>query len=59
MHILLLIAGLLATAPAADGKELEVLFIGNSFTEMNELPWMVLAMARSDAIPMRYEQVTS
>lgn len=51
----LLLAVLLAAAPE---KELQVLFIGNSYTEVNELPWMVLQLARADGIPMRYEQVT-
>jgi hypothetical protein len=59
VHTLLLTAALLAAAPAEEAKEIEVLFIGNSLTEYNELPWMVLAMARSEGIPMRYEQVTS
>ncbi len=51
----LLLVSMLCAAP---DKELQVLFIGNSLTENNELPWMVLQMARADGIPMRYEQVT-
>lgn len=56
----LLLAALLCVDPpaGAEEKELQVLFIGNSYTEMNELPWMVLQLARADGIPMRYEQVT-
>lgn len=62
MHTLLLTALLLAAPsqePTENAKEIEVLFIGNSFTQYNELPWMVLSMARADGIAMRYEQVTS
>ena len=59
MHTLLLTAFLLAAPAGQDAKEVEVLFIGNSFTEENELPWMVLAMARAEGLPMRYEQVTA
>ncbi len=58
MHTLLLAAVLLAAPALGPQKEVEVLFIGNSFTETHALPWMVLAMARADGIPMRYEQVT-
>ncbi len=56
---LVLTVFVLATSVVTEAKEIEVLFIGNSYTHANELPWMVLAMARSERIPMRYEQVTA
>lgn len=56
MHTLLLAVFLLA-APE-EPKELEVLFIGNSFTETHELPWMVKQLAKADGLTLRYEQVT-
>ncbi len=59
MHILLIGALLAAAPPADEPRELEVLFIGNSYTENNELPWMVRAIARAEGLALRYEQVTS
>ena len=56
--LFLMVAVVLAGACLAQGESKKVLFIGNSYTYVNNLPQMVQQMAESNGMQMNFEQVT-
>src|SRR5439155_14187098 len=54
-----IMVGLLSASAQAQADELQVLFIGNSFTYRNDLPKMVAELAKAGGQrPLHYEQET-
>ena len=56
--LFLMVAVALAGGCLAQGESKKVLFIGNSYTYVNNLPQMVQQMAESNGMQMNFEQVT-